>query len=282
MMQMTKYASPLRYPGGKAKLTKKLERIIVHNGLVGIDYAEPFAGGAGLALSLLLDGYVSHIHLNDLDTAVFAFWVSTLEETSDLCRMIEQTPVNIDQWNYCKNILSNPLQYSLLELGFATFFLNRTNRSGILEGGIIGGFNQNGKYKMDCRFNKSDLIKRIAQIATRKGDISITRWDGCDFIKHTINANQRDCLTLLDPPYYSKGHELYLNAFNHAAHLELSRIILNELREPWIVTYDDVPEISAMYSSAEKIRYDINYSVSTKRIGREVMYHSPNLEITAF
>jgi DNA adenine methylase len=277
-----KYPSPLRYPGGKACLTNQLKNIIDLNRLHGIDYAEPFAGGAGLALSLLAGGYVSHVYLNDLDSAVFAFWSSALEETSELCKLIADTPVTVDEWHRQKAIFSDPNRHSILALGFATFFLNRTNHSGVLEGGIIGGLDQTGDYKIDCRFNRADLIQRINCVSSRKADISITRFDGCEFIKEVINNNPQDCLTFIDPPYYKKGHQLYLNAFNHSDHLRLSSLIQNEMPEYWIVTYDDVPEINAMYLDSPKVQYEINYSVSTKQKGREVMYHSLNLQVPNF
>lgn len=279
MIVTKKYLSPLRYPGGKASLANLIEDIIILNESIGIDYAEPFAGGAGLALSLLADGYVSHIHLNDFDSAIFAFWSSALEETSEMCRLIKDTPVTIKQWHRQKDVLLNPSKYSLLELGFATFFLNRTNRSGIIKGGAIGGLQQSGRYKIDCRFNKNALIQRIEFIASHKNHISLTRFDACEFIKNVINNNPKDCLTFLDPPYYEKGNQLYLNAFNHKDHLELSKVVQTELKEPWIVTYGDVPEINAMYSSAPGIRYQINYTVSTKRKGSEIMYCSPKLKV---
>lgn len=275
-----KYLSPLRYPGGKAYLASKIKNIISLNEIVGIDYAEPFAGGAGLALSLLADEYVAHLHLNDLDSAIFAFWSSVLEETSEMCKLIRDTPLTIEQWHHQKDVLSNPSKYSLLELGFATFFLNRTNRSGIIEGGVIGGLQQNGNYKIDCRFNKNDLIQRIELVASLKNNISLTRFDACEFIENVINTNPKDCLTFLDPPYYKKGNHLYFNAFNHKDHLKLSKVIQNKLKEPWIVTYGDVPEINAMYSLCSNIHYQINYTVSTKKKGSEIMYYSPNLKVS--
>ena len=278
MVVSTKYCSPLRYPGGKACLTNQIKNIIILNGIRGIEYAEPFTGGGGLALSLLADGYVSHVHLNDLDSAIFSFWSSVLEETPEMCRLIRDTSVTIEQWHHQKDILSNPSKYSILELGFATFFLNRTNRSGIITGGVIGGLQQNGNYKIDCRFNKNDLIQRIELIASLKNNISLTRFDACEFIKNVINNNPKYCLTFLDPPYYKKGNHLYFNAFNHKDHLKLSKVIQNKLKEPWIVTYGDVPEINAMYSLSSNIRYQINYTVSTKKKGSEIMYYSPNLK----
>lgn len=282
MVSKKKHPSPLRYPGGKACLLDNIKAIIDDNDIRGIEYAEPFAGGAGLALSLLFEGYVSQVFLNDLDTAVFALWSSLIEQTDDFCALIEQTPVTIEQWFHQKRILSNPSHYSLLELGFSAFFLNRTNRSGIILGGIIGGVHQDGKYKLDCRFNKVKLIQKIRRIASWKENISLTRFDGCEFIREVVCNNPRDCLTFIDPPYYQKGPQLYYNAFDHHDHERLAELIQNDLPGLWIVTYDDVPEIRSMYALSSEVPYEINYSLSKKRKGYEVMYHSQNLSIPSF
>lgn len=277
-----RYSSPLRYPGGKACLANAVKDILHLNELSGIEYAEPFAGGAGLAIALLTDGLVSHIHLNDLDTAVFAFWSSLLEETSDLCRMISNTCVTIEEWHRQKQVFADPRNHSLLELGFATFFLNRTNRSGIIDGGVIGGQGQSGNYLIDCRFNKSDLIKRIESIASRRDQISLTRLDGSVFIREVLALNPQDCFTFIDPPYYEKGSSLYFNSLDHSGHALLANVVQRELRAPWIVTYDDVSEVNRLYQSSSVFKYRVNYSASAKQKGNEVMYYSPNLMIPVY
>lgn len=282
MISKGSHPSPLRYPGGKLCLNKMIKDTINVNNLRGIDYAEPFAGGAALALSLLFEGYVSYIYLNDLDTSIYAFWTSILEETDDFCELIKQTPITLEQWHMQKKVYTDPVNSSLLELGFATFFLNRTNRSGIITGGVIGGLNQNGKYKLDCRFNKEDLINKIRNISLWKNNIVLSRLDARQFMREVICDNPNDCLTFIDPPYYNKGPKLYYNALNHMDHVELSEIIQNDLTGWWIVTYDDVPDIHSMYSNSLEVPYTINYSLSTKRKGKEIMYHSSNLSIPTF
>jgi len=282
MVSKAFHPSPLRYPGGKVCLLDNIKAIIDENDIHGIEYAAPFAGGAGLALSLLFEGYVSQIFLNDLDTAVFAFWSSLVENSDALCSLIERTQVNIENWHRQKRILSNPSDYSLLELGFATFFLNRTNRSGIILGGIIGGHNQDGDYKLDCRFNKDNLIAKIQRIASWKECIFLTRFDGCEFIEEVLCNNPRSCFTFIDPPYYQKGPQLYFNSFDHADHEDLAKLIQNSISGPWIVTYDDVPEIRSMYAQSLEVPYEINYSLAKKRKGREIMFHSRNLSIPSF
>jgi len=275
------YSSPLRYPGGKEDLSVVVEKIIDQNSLNNIEYAEPYAGGAGLALHLLFDEYVSHIYLNDINPAIFAFWTTVLNDTEQLCRNIRITPITVEEWTRQREVITNPEKHSTTELGFAAFFLNRTNYYGIMEGGIIGGKDQNGVYKMDCRFKKESLIERITRVAARKKDVSVTGLDAYDFIRTIINTNPNPCLSFLDPPYYQKGPKLYYNSYKPEDHVSLSNIVKLELKTPWIITYDDIPEINAMYTEFPTIGYEIDYSAAEKRRGREVMYCSPELDTLA-
>ena len=155
-----KFYSPLRYPGGKNKLARFIASLCVSNNISG-HYVEPYTGGASVALKLLLDGYVNEITINDLDRSIYAFWHSILTNTNKFCRKIRNTEVTLNNWKRFRKIFLNKEKASLFDLGFATFFLNRTNRSGIINGGVIGGVKQKGEYKIDCRFNKDNLIDRI-------------------------------------------------------------------------------------------------------------------------
>ena len=179
--------SPLRYPGGKSRLANFIRTVIRLNGLQGTEYVEPFAGGAGIAWALLLDGSVSKVHLNDLDQAVFAFWTCLRDHTEELCRMIRNTRVNMATWKRQKAIMDDPSSHSLQELSFATFFLNRTNCSGVIRGGVIGGQRQAGKWKMDARYNRSDLLKRVVRIAKRRSSIFLYDRDAKAFIRHRLS-----------------------------------------------------------------------------------------------
>ena len=74
------------------------------------------------------------------------------------------------EWEKQKRIYENTRSEFLL--GFATFFLNRTNYSGVITGGPIGGFEQKGQWKIDARFNKKSLIDRIERISYFKSLLS--------------------------------------------------------------------------------------------------------------
>ncbi len=159
------YYSPLRYPGGKGRLSAYFKQIYKANSLCGGAYVEPYAGGAAVALSLLIDGYASKVIINDIDLSIYSFWHSVINKTEELCRLIRDTQVDVKTWERQRRIHKERGQHNLLELGFSTFFLNRSNRSGILDAGIIGGKSQSGKWKIDARFNKNELIKRIQRIS---------------------------------------------------------------------------------------------------------------------
>lgn len=271
--------SPLRYPGGKYKLREYTQNLITTNNLTGCTYIEPFAGGAGLALSLLDDQLVSRLVLNDIDRSIYAFWHSVLYFTDDLCQRITDTSINMDIWYEQKAVQENKEHADLLDLGFSTFFLNRVNRSGILTGGVIGGYNQTGNYLMDCRFNKGDLINKIQKIAMYRENVNFYNLDAIDFI-HNIVANiTEQAFVFLDPPYYQKGPRLYYNHYSHEDHIQLSREIIDNIKHAYIVTYDNVDVIKDMYSPYCAVEeFDLSYSAQRKCKGKEVRFLSPNLK----
>ena len=274
-IKKTNYISPLRYPGGKASLAPFFEKVIAKNNLENSTYVEPFAGGAGAALYLLLSGKVKKIVINDLDIAIYSFWKAMLERTDDFISKIQETPVNMEQWRKQKKIYTDK-KSNFFDLGFATFFLNRANRSGIIEGGPIGGTKQEGKWKIDARFNKEDLIRRIKKIALLKDKIRILNLDGLDLIK--LLKRQKNIFIYLDPPYFKAGESLYLNHYDDK-HSELA-IFLNENNKlNWILTYDNVKEIKALYKDRNKRTFPINYSARRKRKELELMITSDSLLI---
>lgn len=271
--------SPLRYPGGKSKLSKFVAEICIKNNISGC-YVEPYAGGASVALYLLMKNHVSSIIINDIDRSIFAFWNSVLKHTNKFCKLIEETDVSIDTWKKCKELQRNKLSAKLIDLGFSTFFLNRTNMSGILDAGVIGGLNQNGTYKMDCRFNKPSLILRIKEIAKYKKQIELFNMDALDLID-LIQKRSDTASTIFyfDPPYYLKGPSLYLNSYNHSDHERVGKKIRQIKKIKWIVSYDNVPEIKKIYSNIRKTEYSLSYTAMGTKTGSEVLFFSPKLLI---
>jgi DNA adenine methylase len=269
--------SPLRYPGGKAKLFQYFTEVIKLNKLYSCTYCEPYAGGAGLALKLLSTGFVESVALNDIDESIFAFWQSVLRHPDDFCELIDKTPITIDEWHRQKAIwksrdLSNPLR-----LGFSAFFLNRTNRSGIIEGaGPIGGYDQSGAWSLDVRLNKVQQIKNIDSLKSFSDRIDISNCDAIDFTKGKFS--QEASFVYLDPPYYVKGSKLYRNFYKHLDHCLIKDMLFDNRKMKWIISYDDVFEVRQIYANLNPVVYSLQYSAGFKASGSEVIYYSDVLD----
>lgn len=276
---MKRFNTPLRYPGGKGKLIDFIMRVIEQNNLLDGHYVEPYAGGAGIAFTLLFLEHVSCIHLNDLNKSVYAFWHSILHDNDALCAKIENVEVTMAEWFKQKEVQQQPQQYSMLDLGFSTFFLNRTNRSGIINGGVIGGKNQSGEWKLDARFNKADLIQRIQKIVRYSNKIRLYNADAEVFISTRLPSLPDKTLVYLDPPYYVKGKGLYENHYIHEDHDRVSKLVQSSIKQPWVVSYDNVAQVNAMYPHRRKIVYGINYSAAVRYKGSEVMFFCDRLII---
>ncbi|NJI80422.1 DNA adenine methylase [Clostridioides difficile] len=271
--------SPLRYPGGKNKLSNYVSNLILSNKLQGCTYIEPYTGGGAVAIKLLFDNIASNIILNDYDRSIYALWFSILNYPKELCELISLTEINMENWHIQKNIQKNKDQIDLLTLGFSTLFLNRTNRSGIIKAGVIGGLNQNGNYKIDCRFNKTDIINKIIKIALYKKNITLYNLDTLDLIKNIIPKITDKKFIFFDPPYYKKGASLYVNYYNPDDHLELKNSIAKIEDSHWIITYDNETEISNIYSNFRQSKYNLTYTAQRKYSAKEIMIYSNNLVI---
>lgn len=275
---MTRAVSPLRYPGGKACLLDLTAEILRLNGLDRGHYAEPFAGGCGLALSLLYGGYVAEIHINDLDPAIHAFWHCVLTETDELVRLVENAQLTIGEWERQREIHRAQDSSNLLDLGFSAFYLNRTNRSGIIKGGgVIGGLDQTGNYKMDCRFNTDDLVRRIRRMRRYSSRIHLSNSDAIPFMRYCNSLPDRSML-FIDPPYFKKGPGLYTSFYKPGDHSSVADEVLR-LTVPWVVTYDDTPPIRALYRDRRQFSFDVNYTLQEKRIGTELLIASKGLRL---
>ncbi len=268
--------SPLRYPGGKSKFYPYIKKILHYNNLLGETYIEPFAGGAGLALKLLLKNDVRRIVINDFDPAIYAFWYSILNHTEVFCEMIQDVKITQTEWQRQRKIYMDQNTNYLLELGFATFFLNRTNVSGVITGGIIGGQKQQGKYKINARFNKKTLIHRIRRIAEKSEQIILLNQDAKDLLKPQQLRRFYKAFINLDPPYVRKGAQLYKNAFCDADHRKLKELI-SRCGRKWVVTYDICPLVAELYKDYRSSYLDVTYSVQGSQKAKEYIFFSNNL-----
>lgn len=268
--------SPLRYPGGKTKIYSHIRFVLEENKLLGGTYAEPFAGGAGVALKLLLKGDVQAILINDYDPAIYAFWKSAIYKSDEFCELIRSTPVTIEEWHKQRKIFSSLPKDNELELGFSTFFLNRTNVSGILTGGVIGGIEQEGNYTLSARYNKENLVKKIKRIAERKDSIYISRLDAVEIISSSYYSRFNNIFLYIDPPYVTKGSRLYKNSYIEKDHILLAKTI-QHCSYPWVVTYDKHPLISELYKNCFCEDILLRYSIGKHQEYHEYIIYSPGL-----
>ena len=263
--------SPLRYPGGKAKIAPFIKSIIQNLQISNITYIEPFAGGAGVAISLLLEGFADRIIINDYDKAIYSFWRAIKEDPHSLIKLIQKTPLTIDEWRKQKLIYSTKNNKYSVELGFSALFLNRTNRSGILSAGPIGGFMQNGNYTIEARFNRDSLVRKIQNIASQKHRISVYNKDIRNFIHLVMPKYAKNSFAYFDPPYYTKGQRLYKNSLSPTDHATIAKYIIEKIDCPWVITYDNVSELKEIYSAFPQRQFHLNYSVANKGKGTELI-----------
>jgi DNA adenine methylase len=263
-------SSPLRYPGGKSSVAGLLSQIRSINGLGGLAVAEPFAGGAGASLGLLYLEETPEIYINDADPAIHDFWWALVKRPKAFVRLLMSKRINLAEWRRQRDVYRSRGRVGRLRRGFAAFFLNRCNRSGIIvNGGPIGGIRQQGPWKVNARFNKHDLKARCSRVGEYRERIHVSCRDGIDFIRR-MSGNAT--MFFVDPPYFVKGHTLYLNAVDEAYH----RALANELRRmegrAWVLTYDDCPAIRQMYAGWAQVRpFSLRYAASERRQGKEVL-----------
>lgn len=273
--------SPLRYPGGKTSLAGVLATIIYANRLQGCTYVEPFAGGAGAGIKLLQEGHVDRIVINDVDRAVYSFWRSVMRQTEEFVELIRATPLTIAEWHRQKAIYTTARRGHYLQLGFAAFFLNRCNRSGIIKNaGPIGGYEQNGTWRIDARFSREALAARIENIAAFGERIQVLRQDARKLLRDLPEYVGADpCFVYADPPYYCKGGELYLSHYSDADHVAFSRT-MRETTASWVMTYDNVPRINEIYAGLNIRPFALRYSAHhASSQGGEVLISPHNIVV---
>lgn len=267
-------ASPLRYPGGKACLSGLLHDIIDLNDLSGTAYFEPYAGGAGAALELLRIGAVSRIHINDADPRIWAFWRSAVLDSERFCDAIMEAQLDMNEWTRQREICANPRNSDCFEVGFAAFYMNRCNRSGVLTGaGPIGGFAQAGKWTLDVRFNREALAERILGLRRLREFIVISNEDALAFLKRALprGRGRSRVFVYLDPPYVDKGQRLYLNSYEAKDHVVLANYMNRQRHLPWIMSYDDTDLVRQIYSEQQLGILAIRYSLQKKRNASELL-----------
>jgi len=274
-----RYLSPLRYPGGKARVAPYIASLIRAQPHRPSVYAEPFAGGAGAALRLLVDEVVRSVRINDLSPGVAALWRSVFFDTEALASKVERATVTMEDWHRARSVFTEPDRHSSLALGFATLFLNRCNRSGILTARPIGGMTQQGAWKIDARFNRTDLADRIRFLGQYRRRVHVSEQDGRAFVRDLEPLGQ-EAFVYADPPYLVQGEDLYLDSLGYEDHSELAEA-LRTSRLPWMLTYDVSETITRdLYAGMRAAEFSIAHTAQTQHVGAEYVVFSDGLRVT--
>lgn len=268
--------SPLRYPGGKGALAPFLGRLLQQQTPACEAYVEPFAGGAGAALRLLYDEYVSEIVLNDINPGIAAFWRAVFENTSSLADRVLHAEITIRQWREQQALYRSNEALPDLDLGFATFFLNRTNRSGILDGGPIGGMLQTGVWKMDARFNREALAWKVREIGRYRNRVTVLQEDALDVVRRYVDQRH---FIYADPPYLQKGGDLYVDTLSWADHQRLAAILTNAASR-WMVTYDHDPRVLQLYPKSRRASFNISHRAREQHVGQEFAIFANSVRVS--
>ena len=257
---------PLRYPGGKASLLNYIEKFITSNKISVQAILEPYAGSAAISIGLLSKGTISKAYINDSDQMIFAFWKTVMNNNKELIEMIDSLEVNLDAWFcYRKYLVDKPLtKFNEKDVAMAFLFLNRTSYSGIVKAGPLGGKRQQSRYKIDCRFNKENLKKKIKSIEALSPKVKVFNMDGIQFMKEIIRENE-DVLIYADPPYYNVGKLLYNQYFDDNKHIQLADYLKQIEEQPWLLSYNANKFIMNLYSDQKMVPIYLDYHTGPYR-----------------
>jgi DNA adenine methylase len=186
---------------------------------------------------LLKNRVVPEIYLNDADVRIYAFWRAALHHAERFVERIVSVRLTITEWRRQHQICAHPYKYRLFDVGFAAFYMNRCNRSGVLTGsGPIGGYEQSGRWRMGVRFYREALAERILKLSKMRRNIHVSQHDAIDFLKATLprGRGRKRVFVYVDPPYVSNGQRLYMNAYKADDHKDLAEYLHTQKTLPWI------------------------------------------------
>jgi DNA adenine methylase len=262
-----------RYPGGKSKLRNSIsEHLNVYANKLDLEYREPFFGGGSVGLKFISDNpQWKKVWINDKDLGVANLWTSVIRFPNELKKMVQDFKPSIEIFDkYKLELLSNStVSQNASEIvlhGFKKLAIHQISYSGLgtKSGGPLGGREQKSKYKIDCRWSPDYICKKIDKLHNQFSKLEIkhqscTSFDFEDLVNSTENS-----FIYLDPPYYIKGNELYQFGFTKEDHKKMADV-LKYTNHPWILSYDDCPEVRRLYSWAEINIIYVNYSITATK-----------------
>ena len=265
--------TPLRYPGGKTWLFEYVKEFLHFHELESKIVVEPYAGSASISVGLLRGNLMKEAYIGEKDPIIVSFWNAVLTRNDELVEYISTLEVTMETWFALKKYLSptSTTNYDIVEVAGAFLFYNRTNYSGIIKGGPLGGKKQLSPYKLDCRFNKERIIERIRGLKGLYGRLHIVESDGLVFMQEMSSKFPEDSFFYVDPPYYGAGKDLYRFYFTDMEHESLSDFLTN-LDPPWLLSYDNAEFIRNLYQMRTKFPVYTDYqSGHLKREVKELL-----------
>jgi DNA adenine methylase len=229
--------SLLRYPGGKSrgKLKDKIiEHIAEHHS--GGSFGELFFGGGGITLNLIKEKVVDNVIICEKDIALADLWWQIIDDPRDLIRKVERFTPSVRAFKDVKErVLAEQGN------GFDFLVVNRLSHGGRgVKAGPQGGHNQQGQYKIDCRWKTETLVKTIGLLHRLFGTVDVD-W----FCGSYDDAPWGIDYLYMDPPYWSVGDELYQHNFTEDDHLALFDYLRG--RGGWLLSYNNCPEVRELY-----------------------------------
>lgn len=281
-----RYVSPLRYPGGKARMAPWLTDIF--ESLVGpMDveiWLEPFGGGAGAALTALTGGKVPEAWIVEANPALAAFWTAVMDDGPALAAQVETIAPSLAVFQESREKVRAALAGDTMnsfELGLAAFILNRCSRSGMImpSVGPIGGKSQSGRDTINARFNGQALADRIRTVHALGNRFKVFAGDGISFLEDLPTSGVQDeVFCFVDPPYIGVGNDLYAIGMDDDLHERLAGA-LNRLTAPWLLTYDAHPRIPLLYPGSDVVEFDIPHTAGSSRVGTEYLVLGPGMQL---
>ncbi len=232
-----KHRSPFRYPGGKTWLVPLVRRWLGSCTKPAKHLAEPFAGGAIIALSALFDRLTEKITLIERDVNVGSVWQIIVNgDAPELAKRI--IDFNCTEANALKVLKNEYLPDDILSRAFATIVRNRVQRGGIMAPGASLMRNGENGRGVASRWYPETLRNRLLDLHLLHMSIQFHSGDGIKFIEN--NATNEDISWFIDPPYTVAGRRLYLHSdIDHEELFEAT----SKIEGRFMMTYDNNEQI---------------------------------------
>ncbi len=246
--------SPLRYPGGKSRAIAQILLLLPE---CIAEFREPFVGGGSvfLAAKQQLPASPRLFWINDLNRDLICFWQAARDQNAALVETVSSLRSRFATGRELYAFLLDE-QNSATDFDRAVrfFVMNRITFSGVMDS---GGYSQQA---YERRFTDS-AIARLAGLSDILAGVQMTQSDYVDLLQKP----GKDVFIFLDPPYLSATRsKLYgvkgnlHTAFDHARFAAA----MQRCPHPWLITYDDSPEVRQLFSFATIVEWELQYGMN--------------------